>query len=927
MRKFPSGWWIVASALLVSAAQAAPARKAKTKPAARTKPAVVAPTAPAATLQKVRSVEGIDEYRLPNGLQVLLAPDDAKPTTTVNLTYRVGSRHENYGETGMAHLLEHLLFKGSPKYPKAWAEFTKRGLRANGSTWLDRTNYFASFTANEDNLKWYLAWQADAMVNSFIARKDLDTEMTVVRNEMEMGENSPQRILFEKTLATMYQWHNYGKDTIGARADVENVDIARLQAFYRQYYQPDNATLIVAGKFDPAKVLAWVQAEFGKLPTPKRSLPRLYTIDPVQDGERAITLRRQSGTPLLFTGYHVPPGAHPDTAAVSLLGLVMTDVPSGRLHKALVDGQLAASVFSYNATLADPGFSLYGAQLAPGQDLDKAREALLATLESVAAKPVTEEEVNRAKAKWLKDWDLRFSDPETVGVALSETVAQGDWRIFFLLRDRVKAATAADLTRVASERLLRDNRTLATYVPTEKPTRAPKPQNVDVAEQMKAFKAVETVAKAEAFDASPANIEGRTQRFTLAPGLKAALLPKATRGDVVNATLVLRLGDEQSLKGQTVAGEFMGAMLDKGTTRLTRQQIEDRMTALKAEVQIGSSAEQLSVNLLTTRENLPATIELVGQMLREPAFPPEALDEVRRQVIAGIEESRDEPQAIVGNALSRHGNPYPRGDVRYSETFDESMADAKAITVAQLKAFHQRFVGVGNAQFGAVGAMDTAAVRAALEKAFGGWSAAPFTRVPKPLVAAPSTRLSFETPDKQNATMLVQLSLPLKELDPDQAPLMVANFAFGSGGSSRLWKRIREAEGLSYDVRSGLSWSAIDANTGWQASAIFAPQNRAKVEAAFKDEAEKSIKTGFTADEVNAAKAGLLNYRRLQRAQDGALAGGLANNEYLGRKFTVAQQLDDAIAAVTAEQATAAWRKHIDPQKFVSAVAGDFKGQ
>lgn len=925
MRKFPSRWAIVAGALLVGAVQAAPARKSPPKAPARK----AAATAPAATpLRPVRTVEGITEYRLANGLQVLLAPDDAKPTTTVNLTYRVGSRHENYGETGMAHLLEHLLFKGSPKHPKVWAEFTRRGLRANGSTWLDRTNYFASFTANEDNLRWYLGWQADAMVNSFIARRDLDTEMTVVRNEMEMGENNPSRILFEKTLATMYQWHNYGHDTIGARADVENVDIGRLQAFYRQYYQPDNATLIVSGKFDPAKVVGWVQAEFSKLPVPKRKLPKLYTIDPVQDGERAVTLRRQGGVPLLFAGYHVPPGAHPDTAAVELLGLVMSDVPAGRLHKKLVESQLAASVFSWNAVLHDPGFSLYGAQLAPGQDADKARDALVATLESVAAQPITDEEVNRARAKWLKDWDMRFSDPETVGVALSETVAQGDWRLFFLLRDRVKATSTADVNRVAGAYLLPANRTLASYVPTEAPARAPKPENVDVAEQMKGFKPVETLARVEAFDASPANIEARTQRFEIAPGLKVSLLPKASRGEVVNAQLSLRLGDEQSLKGQSTVGELLGAMFDKGTAELTRQQLQDRLTALKAEVQIGGSAENLVVSLMTTRENLPATIELVGQMLRQPSLPADGLQEVRRQVISSIEQSRKEPEVIVDDALDRHGNPYPAGDVRYARTFDETIAQVNAVTVEQLKAFHQRFVGASRGQFAAVGAMDVPAVRAALDKAFAGWgSGVAFNRVPRPLVAAPPTRLAFETPDKQNATMVVRLPLPLKELDPEQAPLMVANFAFGSGGNSRLWKRIRETEGLSYDVRSSLSWNPLDANTGWQASAIFAPQNRAKVEAAFKEEAERALKSGFTAAEIEQAKAGLLNFRRLSRAQDGNLAAGLANNDYLDRKFTVAQQLDDAIAAVTSEQATAAWRKYIDPQRFVSAVAGDFKGK
>ena len=212
-----------------------------------------APLLALAALKPVTSVEGITEYQLHNGLQVLLAPDDSKPTTTVNLTYRVGSRHESYGETGMAHLLEHLLFKGTPRHPTVWAEFNKRGLRANGSTSRDRTNYFASFTANDANLAWYLDWLGDSMTHSFIARKDLDSEMTVVRNEMESGENDPGRILMEKTLSAMYQWHNYGKSIIGARTDVENVDIGRLQAFYRRYYQPDNATLIVSGTFDPAR--------------------------------------------------------------------------------------------------------------------------------------------------------------------------------------------------------------------------------------------------------------------------------------------------------------------------------------------------------------------------------------------------------------------------------------------------------------------------------------------------------------------------------------------------------------------------------------------------------------------------------------------------------------------------------------------------
>ena len=193
------------------------------------------------------SVEGITEFSLANGLKVLLFPDATKPTTTVNVTYLVGSRHESYGETGMAHLLEHLLFKGTPSNPNIFQELGRRGMRMNGSTFFDRTNYFETFTASDENLDWALAMEADRMVNSFVAKKDLDTEMTVVRNEFEMGENSPQRVLWGRLQAAGYDWHNYGNLTIGARSDIENVDIGRLQAFYRMHYQPDNAVLIVAG--------------------------------------------------------------------------------------------------------------------------------------------------------------------------------------------------------------------------------------------------------------------------------------------------------------------------------------------------------------------------------------------------------------------------------------------------------------------------------------------------------------------------------------------------------------------------------------------------------------------------------------------------------------------------------------------------------
>ncbi len=874
---------------------------------------------------KVASVEGIDEYRLASGLQVLLIPDDSKATTTVNLTYRVGSRHENYGETGMAHLLEHMLFKGSTKHPKVWAEFEKRGLRANGTTWFDRTNYTASFSSNDANLRWYLGWQADAMVNSFIARKDLDTEMTVVRNEMEMGENSPDRILFEKTLATMYQWHNYGKDTIGARADIENVDIPRLRAFYKRHYQPDNATLIVAGSFPVAKTLAWIADAFGPLARSKERRETAPTLDAVQDGERSVTLRRVGGVAQLMAAYHMPAAAHADFAAAELLALILGDNPSGRLHKRLTEQRLAADTYGFAQGLAEPGFAIFGAQLAPGQDPEPARAELLATLESLASEPLTRDELQRARGKWLKGWEQAFMNPETVGVALSESIAQGDWRLFFLIRDRVRDANLADVQRVAEQRLLASNRTLGIYLPTDKPLRAPAPAKPDVAAALRDFKPQAAAAKVEAFDSAPANIDARTKRFEI-DNVKAALLAKGARGGAAHAVLTLNFGDAASLAGQVEIAEAGAALLDKGSATLTRQQVQDRLDQLKTTLSVQSQPGRVSLHLQSRREHLADAVALACDLLRNAAFPADALDEWRRQTLAGIEQQRKEPESVAENAIALHSNAYPRDDVRHARSFDEWVADVKAVHIDQVRAFHRRFYGAANAVFSAVGDVDEAPVRQALASGLSAWqSNVVFRRVEVPAQPAKPQRMVLHTPDKQNATLLAQLTLPLNDSAADYPALSMANFLLGGGGNSRLRKRIRETEGLSYDVRSHVQWNHFEANSLWLASAIFAPQNRAKVEAAFHEEIARALRDGFTAQELAEGKQGLLSFRRLSRAQDGALAVGLANNLYLGRSFAVAGRVDAALAALTLADVNAALRKYIRPQDFVMALAGDFK--
>lgn len=873
------------------------------------------------------SIEGITEYRLENGLRILLAPDASKANTTVNMTYLVGSRHENYGQTGMAHLLEHMLFRGTPSLRNALAEFSRRGLAANGTTSSDRTNYYATFATDAETLEWYLRWQADVMVNALIDADDLRAEMPVVRNEMERGENNPFQVLMKQMQSTAYLWHNYGKSTIGARSDVENVDVEQLRAFYHRYYQPDNAVLIVSGKFDVAETLAVIADAFGPIPKPDRKLPPEYTAEPIQDGERSVTLRRQGGTPLVAALYHAPAVADPDFTALSIGVDILSDTPSGRLYKNLVRNNLAAEVFGFSMGQRYPGYVFFGAVLEPGQDQDKALAVLTETLETIASEPFDSADLERARNRWLTAWQRSYANPASLASALSEASAEGDWRLYFLARDRVEALTLDDVQRVTAQWLKGSNRTTGRYIPTEKPERAPVAANPDIAAMLQDYKGRDEGTPVAEFDASPANIDAATQRETveLPNGkLRLALLPKPTRGDRVEARLVLRFGDAESLKGQRTLSEAVAELLHYGTSKMSRQEIQDRYNALRASVSVDGGGNTVAVSMSTVGEHLPALVETVMHVLRDADFPDEALDEYRKQMNTAITDMESQPGPLASRTLARHDNPWPKDDVRYTPTFEEWRADVNALTTDALREFHKRFYGAGLIDFTAVGAFDPKAVRTALEKSVEGWKQAPaYTRIPDPYRPVPPEKFQIDTPDKANAVLLSALPLNLRDEDPRYPALVLANFLLGGSETSRLWTRVRVEEGLSYSVYSNVSVSAHEPGGSWSISAIHAPENSQKLERVISEEIKRVLENGFTEDEIREGIRSLLNYRKLGRTNDGNLAAAWMRYLDLDRSFAWAAEQDEKIAALTPEAVNGVLRELLKPGLFSTAIAAD----
>ncbi len=872
------------------------------------------------------SVEGISEYQLDNGLRVLIFPDATKPTVTVNITYMVGSRHENYGETGMAHLLEHMLFKGTPTHGDIPGELKKRGVGYNASTWLDRTNYFGSFTASDETLRWMLGLEADRMVNSFVASKDLDSEMTVVRNEMESGENNPVRVLMSRVGSIAHLWHNYGNSTIGARADIENLPIERLQAFYRDHYRPDNATLLVAGRIDPARALTEVVAAFGKIPKPATPLVLTYTREPTQDGEREVTVRRVGETAYVALAYHGPAGGHPDFAALDVMLSALGDTPTGRLHKALVENKLATFVTGFGFALAEPGYMMFLAEVPKESSVDALRPKLIELIEGRKDAPFSEQEVADTKRRLLKDVELTMNDANRLAMSLSEAIAQGDWRLFFVQRDLVESVTVADVNRVATDYLKPANRTFGQFIPTASPDRTEITEAPSVASLVDGYVGREAMAAGEVFEPSPSNIDARTELAMLANGTELVLLSKQTRGSTVLLSMNLRFGTADQVMGKSQAAEFAASMLTRGSQKYSREDIARRLDELKAQLSIGGDAQNLRVSANTTREHLPALIELIEELMKNSTFPESELEQLRTQSITGVESSRTEPNAIASQALSRYGNEWPKGHPRYAATFDEQLDDLKQVSVASARKFAADFHGAGNGEITLVGDFDVAATKADLDARFGGWTTAkPFVRIADPYTDLAATQQRFETPDKANAIILMAAGLAMDDSHPDYAALTAGYYVFGGGSlKSRLADRVRQKDGLSYSVASQFRADSIDLAASQLLFAIAAPENIVRVEAAFREELALLLKEGISADELKDAIDGLLKARERSRGEDGSLLFALSNNAYLDRTMAWSGELDAKLAALTPEVVNAAMRKHIDPATFSVFAAGDF---
>jgi zinc protease len=972
---------------LLFTAQPTPAQTGQAEPSA--KAITTATPAP----EKITTVEGITEYRLPNGMKLLLLPDQSKATATVDVTYLVGTRHERYGEVGTAKLTQRLLFKGTPNNPAIDKELARRGIRFSGRAWREHTHFSAVLQPGEENLQWVLQMEADRMVNARFAQKDLDSEIAAILKEHEdnekkdereretyiaekkidaktaagMRESAPKRKkewppLKEKFDEVEYAWNNYGTTVNEEKAGILKAPLESLRVLYRTYYQPDNVVVMVAGKFDESKALAWTAKFFGAIPKPTRELPKPETrLDfKVDDGNRDDNS--------IIASYKMPAALQADADALRFSAFVLY-----KLRGMSIKNKGGISGFSQKFS-RESGLSLFGlggvastksseesqAGLKAIYDqfsdrLQSSKEEkerainqyyaderarailqqradLMKVVEDLGANPLTAEEMARTRKEFLSE-SARFMDNhEKLGAELADYIALGDWRLFFYWRDRAANMTAEEVAAASARHYRRENRVASFARARDSDGRAGAIPVPTAAEVLKNFKARETVIAAVGGNESDnLGIDKSVKKIQIG-GLTVSLLAKQTVGQSVAFNIRLRSGDEKTLFGKAAVAEMAGRALDRSTTKFQYGSFdESSRLRMRGNVSAGSA------NYQTSRPYIAAAIKLAAHILREPTFSDSAAKTISDQMIDEVRAHKNSPSRVATNALQRHFNIFPVGDIRNVRSYEEQEDAIKAIKASDLREFHKQFYGAAKGEVAVIGDFDEAEVTAALRDAFADWNTgAPYKRLAMPYKEVAPVNRAVEMPGSESAFFAARLNVGMQDTDPDHAALVVANYIFGgaTGFASRLTARLRLQDGLSHAVRSDLNVNSTDRGSAWSVYAFADAQDVANIEKAFKDEIGLAIKNGFTAKEIAAAKSAVLQQRQEQRMRDnvlagggismGALAGQLVNNSDLGRTFAWSRDFESKINALKTADVNAAFRKHIDPNKISIIKAGDF---
>jgi zinc protease len=889
--------------------------------------------------EKAGEREGVARFiHKANDLEVLVKEDRSAPVVTFLVLYRVGSRNEAVGHTGATHILEHLLFKGTPTFNRAngtqiAAQLERIGADFNATTWYDRTKYFE--TVPSDQLEFAVRLEADRMRNSFVAEEDRQSEMTVVRNELELMDNDPYSVLEVQLMAAAYREHPYHHPTIGWRADVEGVPIERLREFYDTFYWPNNSTVVVVGDVDTDEALTLVDKYFGTIPRSPVPIPQVYTREPEQQGERRIVLRRAGQDGIVIVAFPIPEAASADAATLAVVETLLVAGRSSRLYRDLVDAQFASEVNAWAGQFRDPSLFQVSARILPELSHQTVEDVILASLERLRSEPVPREELE--KAKRIVTTQLVFGREGCSAYAerLSEAVSQVDWTWFLDYPAAVASVTEEDVRRVARSYFRRSRMTTGWFMPTGGPTDGEdgfgdvsavrNPVAYDPKQPRGALPSSGPLAGAPGPDGHGSTFGSRTVRETLDNGVTVVVLERHF-DPTVSIRADVRAGSFFAPVGNRLLTGVTARMLERGTAKRDAMRFAEDIESLGAFVNASANAFTVEVAAHALSSDTRTILEAIAEMLREPSFSDSELEKVKVEIAAAIrrqqESTEDRSFERLTQLVLTPEHPY------YRATADARLAALGAMTTDDLRSYHKEYFGGPALTLVVVGDVDAAEIVGEARRLFGDWSG----RVPDEIrrvmtLPGDAVREFVPVADKATADVIIGLPGTLVRRDGDYFAARIGNAILGQSTlSSRLGIRVRDKEGLTYGIGS-VFYGASLLDGLWYARVSAAPENVERAIASTLDELRRALDEGVTEDEVNDYVSSFVGSYKVGLATNAGIADRLAESELFGFGPGYLDEFPDCVRQVTLAEVNASLRRHLLVDKLSIVIAGSMPAE
>ncbi|MCL4544165.1 MAG: insulinase family protein [Chloroflexi bacterium] len=858
---------------------------------------------------------------LANGATVVLREDSAAPLVAFYVFYRVGSRNESTGRTGLSHWVEHLLFDGTKRYPKGALHrlVVANGGYRNGFTWNDGTAFFEVLPSDRIDLA--LDLEADRMANALFDPEEVERERTVIISERQGGENYPGNALYEEVLATAYKVHPYGQPIIGWKTDLERITRADLWNHYRRFYHPNNAIIVAVGDFSAASLLERIDKFFGSLEAGEQAAD-VGSVEPPQEGERRVTVQRPGGTPMLLLAYHIPAASHPDLPPLAVLDAVLSGGKglghaavslgrSSRLRRVLVDTGMASSVYTSVGLQADPGLFFAGVTVKPGMDAQAVEARLIAEIERLAAEPVSEQELSSAREQCIAQLVFSTEGVSRQASSLGRSLITGmasDIDELTRLFDRV---SSEDVQHVAQHYLRQYNRTSGTYLPAEssKKVMVPPTPTAVLSSPTKQISAV-SVAHRRSLEVDRDVIDqGITVLTHHAEGAPWQLFQVSVPG-----------GSADDSEGLLSVAAVEGALRLRGSVKFEYNQLSAILDRHAIQLVGGAGDYFSSYWMKALLSTVPLGLELLAQVILAPSYPESYLQAVKVPFIAAAIQEQSNTRAVAERLFRELAYPEDHPMHRWPVGTPNGI---ESITRDDVLRHAERFRHQGGIVIAASGGLTRAQVLTFLSDAFKG---SPFTEIPRtvlipPVTTVPSVRRASRSIPEKTQTDLV-IGLPgVRRTDPDYYALSVADAIFGRlGMGGRLGEEIRERRGLAYYASS-----ALEAGFGpgpWAARIGVAPQHVAQAIEATLSEWERFAVEGPTEEELKDAKQWLTGSLPLRFETSEGIATQLVAVERFGMSLHFIEDYISAIESVTNADVIQVTRRYYHADRVVTAIAG-----